>query len=186
MGTNMQVQELDLPSANGLWTGMMAGSGSNPKQDEDPSSDSRYQTDDSGPDVPSILIVEDSEADIFLVQEAIHSANFPITVHLVKDGEQAVRFFDRTDEDAALTCPALVILDINLPKKQGGEVLKHMRKSRRCGPIPVIVVSSSESAYDRAEMRRLGAYLYFHKPSAYEQFMKLGDIIKMLLDTRSP
>lgn len=93
---------------------------------------------------------------------------------LVSDGDQAVRFFDKADADPAAPCPSLVILDINLPKKQGGEVLKHMRGSRKCGEAVVIAVSTSDSSQDRAQMKNLGANGYFRKPSAYDEFMKLG------------
>lgn len=128
-----------------------------------------------------MLIVEDNESDVFLIEEAIQATALPLILQVVKDGEQAVRFFDQTDADATLPCPALVILDINLPKKQGGDVLKHMRRSRRCAEALVIAVSTSDSAGDREQMRSLGANAYFHKPSEYDQFMKLGEAIKALL-----
>jgi CheY-like chemotaxis protein len=132
-----------------------------------------------------VLIVEDNEADVFLIREAIDNARCPVTVHVVGDGEEAVRFFDRADQDPTQPCPALVILDINLPKKQGGEVLKYLRQSRRCREALVLTVSTSESAKDREQMESYGATTYFRKPSDYEQFMRLGDIVKALLADRS-
>ena len=128
-----------------------------------------------------MLIVEDNEADVFLIEEAIEAAKLRLSLHVVNDGDQAVRFFDRADADTAAPCPALVILDINLPKKQGRDVLKHMRGSRRCGEALVIVVSTSDSPQDRAQMKSLGANGYFRKPSAYDEFMKLGEVVKALL-----
>jgi DNA-binding response OmpR family regulator len=125
--------------------------------------------------------VEDSESDVFLIEEAIRSAEAPAVLQVLKDGEQAVRFFDRVDGDGDVPCPALVILDINLPKKQGNEVLKHLRNSVRCAQARVIVVSTSDSARDREQMASLGANIYFQKPSGYDDFMKLGDIVKRLL-----
>jgi DNA-binding response OmpR family regulator len=133
-----------------------------------------------------VLIVDDNESDVFLIQEAIEATRLSLTLHVAKDGEQAIRFFDRADAQADTPCPALVILDINLPKKQGGDVLKHMRLSRRCADALVIVVSTSDSMHDREQMRNLGADGYFHKPSAYEEFMKLGDVVKTLLSGISP
>ena len=99
---------------------------------------------------------------------------------MVRDGEQAVRFIDEADTEQ-VPPPTLVVLDINLPRKQGGEVLQHMRKSRTCGEALVIAVSTSESPRDREDMTRLGAKGYFHKPSEYSDFMKLGDLIRELL-----
>jgi two-component system, chemotaxis family, response regulator Rcp1 len=133
-----------------------------------------------------VLIVEDNEADAFLIREAVEATKLPVALHVVKDGEQAVRYFDRADGDDSLPCPSLVILDINLPKKQGGEVLKHMRRSRRCGNAIVIAVSTSASARDREQMTELGAQAYFRKPSEYADFMKLGEIVKELLAGGTP
>jgi two-component system, chemotaxis family, response regulator Rcp1 len=125
--------------------------------------------------------VEDNESDVFLIREAIDATKLPVALHIVQDGEQAIRFFDRVDGDAAAPCPSLVILDINLPRKQGGDILRHVRKSRKCGHTPVVAVSSSKSARDRDEMMKLGANSYFSKPSEYDEFMKLGDLVKALL-----
>ena len=125
--------------------------------------------------------MEDNEADVFLIQEAIEAKKLPVALHVVRDGEQAMRHFDEADGDVSAPCPSLVILDINLPKKPGGEVLKHMRRSRRCANALVIAVSTSDSARDREQMRELGVNRYFRKPSDYAAFMKLGDVVKALL-----
>jgi two-component system, chemotaxis family, response regulator Rcp1 len=130
--------------------------------------------------------VEDNESDVFLIQEALEAAKFPVTLHVVTDGEQAVRFFDQADGDANMPCPVLVILDINLPRKQGGEVLKYMRTTRRCRNAVVIAVSTSDSPQDREQMTNLGANAYFRKPSEYDDFMKLGGLVKRLLDSAPP
>jgi two-component system, chemotaxis family, response regulator Rcp1 len=133
-----------------------------------------------------VLIVDDNEPDVFLIQEAMEATRLPLRLHIAKDGEQAVRFFDRADTDPDMPCPALVILDINLPKKHGGEVLKHMRQSSKCAETLVMVVSTSDSANDREQMTKLGADGYFRKPSQYDEFMKLGDIVKGLLSGPAP
>ena len=129
-----------------------------------------------------ILIVEDNSADVFLIRTAITGANISADLYVVKDGEDAVRFLDEADANDAAPSPALVILDINLPKKQGGEVLKHIRKSRRSGNALVIAASTSDSGGDRDQMTKLGANGYFRKPSEYAEFMKLGDVVRELLN----
>jgi CheY-like chemotaxis protein len=159
----------------------MAGSGWNPNPDEDRHSASLSRSEGQPDARPQILIVEDNPADVFLIREAIQAAKIEADLHVVKDGEQAVRFFDRADHDDAAPCPVLVILDINLPRKHGGEVLQHMRKSPKCGGGLVIAISTSDSARDRQEMATLGANGYFRKPSSYVEFMKLGDIVVELL-----
>jgi DNA-binding response OmpR family regulator len=123
---------------------------------------------------------------VFLIQKAIVATGLSVTLNVAKDGEQALRFFDQADVHPDMPCPTLIILDINLPKKQGGDVLRHKRLSRRCADALVIVVSTSDSAQDREQMRNLGADGYFHKPSEYDEFMKLGDIVKALLSGPAP
>ena len=126
--------------------------------------------------------MEDDSADVYLISEAINTANTNVALEVVNDGEKAIRFFEKIDSDDTLTCPALVILDINLPKKHGGQVLQQMRNSRRCASALVLVVTSSDSARDRETMAKLGANGYFRKPSDYEHFMLLGGLVKDLLD----
>jgi two-component system, chemotaxis family, response regulator Rcp1 len=177
----MREPELDWPSANGSLIDMMAESGSNRNRGKDRSSASHSRSENPVSGVPVVLVVEDNESDIFLIREAISMANFPVVVQVVNDGEAAIRFFERADADTSIPCPAVVILDINLPKKQGGEVLKHMRQSHRCRQALVVVVSTSKSVQDREQMESLGANQYFSKPSDYDEFMRLGAIVKSLL-----
>jgi DNA-binding response OmpR family regulator len=182
---NIQGPALDLPSVNGSWTGIRDESGLNLSLDEDrPSaSSSPFKKQEGRP--YHILIVEDNQADVFLIRTALKAAEIDAEIHVVKDGEGAMRFFDEADGDTAAPCPSVVLLDINLPRKHGGEVLRHMRESRRCGNALVIVVSTSESARDRADMTTLGANGYFHKPSGYIEFLKLGTMVRELLSTGS-
>lgn len=128
-----------------------------------------------------MLIVDDNESDVFLIQEAMEATRLPLTLHIATDGEEAIRFFDWVDGHPEMPCPALVLLDINLPKKQGGDVLKHMRQSRKCGDALVLIVSTSDAANDREQMAKLGVDGYFRKPSKYDEFMTLGDVVKRLL-----
>jgi len=131
-----------------------------------------------------VLIVEDNEADLFLIREAIEGQGLGLAIHVVRDGEQAIQYIDRADTDALTPRPSLVILDINLPRRQGGDVLRHMRQSTRCGDALVIAVSTSDSARDREQMTESGANGYFRKPSEYAAFMRLGDMVKGLLEGR--
>jgi DNA-binding response OmpR family regulator len=101
-----------------------------------------------------------------------------VQVHVVKDGEEATHFFDHADRDDSAPRPNLVILDINLPKKHGIQVLQHLRKSHRCKDASVIVVSTSNAAKDREGVILSGAQAYFCKPSTYNEFLKLRDLIR--------
>jgi len=78
------------------------------------------------------------------------------------------------------------LLDLNLPKKPGIEVLRYLRRSRRCANSLVLVVSSSDSEKDRAEAANVGANGYFRKPSAYEAYIRIGEVVQGLLLGLSP
>jgi chemotaxis family two-component system response regulator Rcp1 len=130
---------------------------------------------------PRILVVEDSKTDVFLIREAVANAQVKADLHFVSDGDAAIQFFDSADADANAPCAALVVLDLNLPKKSGHEVLRHLRSSRKCGNAPVLIVSSSDAVDDRQRIAGLGVNGYFRKPSDYYDFMKLGDLVKKLL-----
>jgi CheY-like chemotaxis protein len=128
-----------------------------------------------------VLIVEDSRADITLIRMAMEKAGVPAVIQVVDDGEKAIRFFENVDLDAAAPCPDLVILDLNLPRFKGSEVLRRLRASARCADVPVLVVTSSDSSDDREQMNKLGANGYFRKPSELSEYMKLGQVTRGLL-----
>lgn len=133
----------------------------------------------------SVLVVEDNRADVFLIREALERSGAGASLQVIPDGEAAIHFFDQIDNDPSAPCPALVMVDLNLPKRQGRDVLACIRQSRRCAHVPVLIVTSSDAERERDEMARLGVQGYFRKPSAYEDFMKLGEIVTVLLG-RSP
>ena len=129
-----------------------------------------------------ILLIEDAEPDVFLVREALRQAGVSVNLRVLDDGEKAVDFINQLDQDGAVDCPQLVLLDLNLPKRSGDQILEHMRQSGRCREVPVIIVTSSDSPKDRAETSRLGATLYFRKPSRLDEFMKLGPLVRGILN----
>jgi CheY-like chemotaxis protein len=97
------------------------------------------------------------------------------------DGEKAIRCLEKIEADPEASCPDLILLDINMPRYTGGEILRRLRASPRCGNSLVLVVTSSDSDTDRNAMSALGANGYFRKPSNFDEFMKLGQIVKELL-----
>jgi chemotaxis family two-component system response regulator Rcp1 len=168
--------------ANESSIGIRGASGWNPNQGEDQpfaSASPADRPDQNGS--YQVLIVEDNEADVFLITEAMGATNLPMVIQVVRDGEEAIRVFETADANVEMPCPALVILDINLPKKRGTEVLRHLRASRRCAGAVVIAISTSDSARDKSEMAGLGADGYFRKPSNYTEFMKLSAMVSQAL-----
>ena len=127
--------------------------------------------------------MEDNKADEFLTRQAIATAKIPAEIHVVNDGEKAFQFIDQADANDELRCPLLVLLDLNLPKRTGAEVLQHLRQSRKCARAPVVVMTSSESEKDREETARLGANEYFRKPSNFAEYIRIGEVVKSMLES---
>lgn len=127
------------------------------------------------------LLVEDNLADVLLVQDAIEYHNLPVELHVVDDGDAACQFFERAEIDPDAPCPEFLLLDLNLPKRSGKEVLQRVRQSEKCKHVPVLIITSSDLSKDREELSALGANRYFRKPSNYEGFLKVGEVLKELL-----
>jgi chemotaxis family two-component system response regulator Rcp1 len=136
-------------------------------------------------DRPRILLVEDNPADANLVEEALAEARVECVLSILRDGAQAIQFIDRLDAGAADPEPDIVLLDLNLPKVEGAEVLKRLRSSPKCAAAKVLIVSSSDAPADRDRAMELGANGYFRKPESWEQFMELGPQILTLLEMPS-
>jgi two-component system, chemotaxis family, response regulator Rcp1 len=127
-------------------------------------------------EAPRVLVIEDSKTDVFLIREALESAGVRAGIDVVRDGQAALRFLDEKAR------PALVLLDLNLPKYGGREVLRHIRNNLRTKDVAVLVVSSSALSQDREELTALGFNGYFQKPSDYAAFLQLGPLVKGLLE----
>jgi CheY-like chemotaxis protein len=132
-------------------------------------------------DRPTVFLVEDNAADVFFVRTALESQGIGRDVLVAPDGEKAIAFVETIDTDPEARCPQVVLLDLNLPRTGGMEVLRRVKKSARFADVPVIIVTSSDAAIDRAEAARLGVNGYFLKPQNLDEYMKLGSVVKAVL-----
>jgi len=132
-----------------------------------------------GPAPLNLLLVEDSPADVFLVREAMETEGLPFRLVLAEDGEAAMQVLNRVDAETE-PAPHVLLVDLNVPRRDGIQVLERARRSPVCGGIPVIVISSSDSPADRQRAFALGASEYFRKPSTLDEFMQLGRIVRMV------
>jgi DNA-binding response OmpR family regulator len=132
-----------------------------------------------------ILIAEDNLGDVTLIRHALKHHGIGCKVVVMKDGDRASKFIDEIDEKKH-GCPALIILDLNLPRKSGRDLLKQMRLSLVCKDVPVVVFSSSQADTDRKDVLRLGANLYITKPSELDEFLKIGSIFKSFISGSGP
>ncbi len=129
-----------------------------------------------------IVLVEDTGSDVFLIREALEEAGLAFELHVLDDGEKALECIAKIESDETVPLPRLIILDLNLPRVSGRQVLERVRQSPRCGPVPVFILTSSDSPKDKAEIAQLGADQYFLKSSRLDEFMRLGPVVRELLE----
>jgi chemotaxis family two-component system response regulator Rcp1 len=127
------------------------------------------------------MVVEDNPTDVYLVRKALKAQGLEVDLQVFEDGETAITFVQQLDGDDTLDCPSLVLLDVNLPRADGFEVLRCLRSSMKCGTIPVIVMTSSAALADRTTATALRADAYFQKPPSYDAFLKLGALAQHML-----
>jgi chemotaxis family two-component system response regulator Rcp1 len=131
----------------------------------------------------TILLAEDNPGDVFLVRRALEKHGLrEVELVVVEDGQAALRYIESVDADDSVFAPAIALLDLNLPRATGSRILIRIRQSRRCGTIPIIIVTSSDSPLDRDAAAQLGATGYFQKPGDLAGFMRLGQVVRDALD----
>lgn len=119
-----------------------------------------------------VLLVEDNLGDVRLTEEALRSARTPHTLHVVRDGVEALAFLRREPPYSRAPRPGIVLLDLNLPRKDGREVLSEMKSDELLRSIPVVVLTSSQADTDIQRSYRLHANGYVTKPADFEQFLE--------------
>jgi len=124
-----------------------------------------------------ILLAEDNEADVLLVRYALQAHNVLHQLHVIDDGAKAIDFIVKMGRPDTAPCPDLMLLDLNLPIADGTEVLRELRRHPLGSSTPVIIVTSSDAPKDRARVAVLGISHYFTKPSDWEAFMRLGEVV---------
>lgn len=127
--------------------------------------------------LPPILLVEDNPMDLDLTLRAFSKKNFSNQVHIARDGEEALAFIPRWEAGEPL--PAVVLLDINLPKVNGLEVLRQLKTHERFRRIPVVVLTSSKEDKDLKTAYDLGVNSYIEKPVSFNKFMEVAEQIEL-------
>jgi CheY-like chemotaxis protein len=120
-----------------------------------------------------ILLVEDNPGDIRLTQEAMKEGDLPNKLHVVKDGVEAIAFLRRQGPYADAPRPDLILLDLNLPKKSGREVLEDIKSDPALKTIPVVVLTTSDAKTDVVNVYQLHANCFITKPVDLEEFMNV-------------
>jgi two-component system, chemotaxis family, response regulator Rcp1 len=120
-----------------------------------------------------ILLVEDNEGDARLAKEAMRDSKIKNTLHHVGDGEEAMAFLRREGRHAGAPRPDLILLDLNLPRKDGRQVLAELKEDDRFKQIPVVILTVSSAEEDILKAYNLHANCYITKPIDLGQFMKV-------------
>jgi two-component system response regulator len=126
-----------------------------------------------------ILLVEDNENDVLLTREAFRRAHLMVNLHHTRDGEECMAFLRRQGQYAAAPAPDLVLLDLNMPRKGGREVLAEIAADEALKHLPVIVLTTSAAERDVHEMYRLRCSGYIVKPVDFDQFAR---VVKQFAD----
>jgi two-component system, chemotaxis family, response regulator Rcp1 len=126
-----------------------------------------------GRSLASILLVEDNPGDIRLMREALKANGTSESLSVVEDGEQALSFLTRKGAFANAPRPDLIFLDLNLPRKDGREVLAEIKASNDLRRIPVIVLTTSESDVDVKKAYELHANCYVKKPADLDEYLSV-------------
>lgn len=124
-----------------------------------------------------IVLAEDNEADVLLVRQALREHRVEHELSVVEDGYEALQYVSAIGSSDDFPRPDLLLLDLNLPKVDGVEVLREFRKRPQCGETPVVVLSSSNPERECSQFEDLRISRYFQKPLELDEFMLLGAVV---------
>jgi CheY-like chemotaxis protein len=127
----------------------------------------------AGPEIVIVLLVEDSPGDVRLTREAFRHANATIIMHVATDGVEAMEFLLQEGAHAQAPRPDLILLDLNLPRMDGREVLARIKSDDGLKTIPTMILTTSQSDVDIAKAYQLGANCYLTKPVQLDAFDSL-------------
>jgi DNA-binding response OmpR family regulator len=128
-----------------------------------------------------ILVIEDNGSDVFLLERALNRQDLRFELTHLLDGGQAIAFVRREGVYADAARPNLILLDLNLSKFTGEDILREIQNATHLRGVPVCVWSSSQSRRDEGMLKNLGVYQFINKPAGLDQFMEIGRILKDVL-----
>ncbi len=120
-----------------------------------------------------ILMVEDNPDDVLLAREALKDAKVHCNLHVTEDGVMALKFLRKSDEFSDAPRPDIILLDLNLPRKDGREVLEEIKDDSALRSIPVVILTTSDAAEDITRAYNSHVNCYITKPVDFDQFIKV-------------
>jgi two-component system, chemotaxis family, response regulator Rcp1 len=128
-----------------------------------------------------ILVIEDNSADVFLLGRALNKQDRRFELICLTDGDAALAFIRKEGAYADAVIPDLILVDLNLPKCDGEDILREIRRTKHLAGVPVCAWSSSQSQRDQDLLAELGVVRFITKPSGLDQFMEIGKTLSDLL-----
>lgn len=125
-----------------------------------------------------ILLIEDNPGDVELTKIALEDSKISVNLNVVEDGVEAIAFLRREGKYTQVPHPDIVLLDLNLPKKDGREVLAEIKADEKLKRIPVVVLTTSQAEEDVLRVYNLSANCYITKPVDFDQFVKIVQSIE--------
>jgi two-component system response regulator len=125
-----------------------------------------------------VLLVEDDPGDVILTQEGLRASKLHINLHVVDNGEKALAFLHHAAPYEDAPRPGLIILDLNLPRVNGMEVLKEIKSNEALQTIPTVILTTSRAEEDVVRSYKLGANCYVSKPLNLDEFVKVVSSIE--------
>lgn len=131
--------------------------------------------------VARILVIEDNDSDVFLLERALKKQDLKFELVHLPDGGEALAYIRRQGVWAEAAVPDLILMDLNLSRYTGEDILREIRAAKELDGVPVCAWSSSQSRRDQAPLKDLGVCQFISKPTGLDQFMGIGVIIRDLL-----
>jgi DNA-binding response OmpR family regulator len=131
--------------------------------------------------VARILVIEDNTSDVFLLERALKKQDLRFELVHLPNGSEALAFIRRQGAWADAAVPDLILMDLNLSRYTGEDIVREIRAAKHLAGVPVCAWSSSQSRRDEALLNDLGVCQFISKPTGLDQFMEIGAIIKDLL-----
>jgi CheY-like chemotaxis protein len=134
----------------------------------------------------TIIVVEDNPVDVYLIRWVLQAHELSHELAVIDNGDRAMDYVNQLAREERHRSPTIMLLDLNLPQRDGREILQRVKTIPQGSDIRVVVVTSSTNPTDRRETLALGADAYFVKPYHLNEFMQLGDLIKHLVFGNPP
>ncbi len=134
----------------------------------------------------TIIVIEDSPVDMYLIRWVLKAHELPHELHVIDNGDHAMDYVNQLSHAERRRSPTIMLLDLNLPQRDGREILQRVKSIPQGADVRVVIVTSSTNPTDRRETLAMGADAYFTKPYHLNEFMALGNLIKRIASDNPP